>query len=99
MVTRAVRRFSKGMTSVTTFEADAFVPTANRLWLTFHGNSQARFGLREQTSPVLLELQIKAAMRSGDAMTVELEPEGVAKQRRIIINPHALPFVILSEGE
>jgi hypothetical protein len=87
------------MTSVTTYATEVFPPTASRLWLSFEGNGQARFGLREEMSSVLLELQLKAAMRSGNALTVELQPEGVAKQRRIIINPHALPYVILSEGE
>jgi hypothetical protein len=86
------------MLSVTTYETDV-LPTANRVWLSFEGNGQARFELGEELSPVLLELRIKAAMRSGDAITVELQPEGVAQQRRIIINPQALPFVVLTESE
>lgn len=87
------------MASVTTFHTDTFEPTATRLWLSFEGNGQARFELREETSAVLLELQIKAAMRGGDAMTIELKPEGVAQERKIILNPQALPFVVLTYGE
>jgi hypothetical protein len=87
------------MASVTTFQPDTFEPTANRLWLSFEGSGQARFELREETSAVLLELQIKAAMRGGDAMTIELKPEGVAQERKIILNPQALPFVVLTYGD
>jgi len=87
------------MTSVTTYGTEVLAPTTSRLWLSFEGNGQARFELGEEMSPMLLELRIKAAMRSGDAVTVELQPEGVAQKRRVIINPHALPFVVLTEGE
>ena len=52
-----------------------------------------------RASAVLLELQIKAAMRGGDAMTIELKPEGVAQERKIILNPQALPFVVLTYGD
>ena len=39
--------------------------------MSFSGDSKQRFQLRDNTSIALLELQIKAAMRNGEAITVE----------------------------
>ena len=78
---------------------EPWAPTSTSVWLSFSGDNKQRFQLRDNTSIALLEMQIKAAMRSGDAICVDLQPEDVAKERRVILNPHALPYVILTESD
>jgi hypothetical protein len=45
-----------------------------------------------------LEAQIKAAMRSGDALTVEVLDDDASRRSAIVLNGSALSFVVLSEG-
>jgi hypothetical protein len=78
---------------------EPWAPASTSVWLSFSGDNKQRFQLRDNTSIALLELQIKAAMRNGEAISVDLQPEDVAKDRKVILNPHALPYVILTDGE
>jgi hypothetical protein len=45
-----------------------------------------------------LEAQIKAAMRSGDALTLEVLDDGATRRSVIVLNGSALPFVVLTEN-
>lgn len=54
--------------------------------------------LRSDASLDHLEAQIKAAMRSGDPFAVETDaPSAGAQSARIVLNGHALPYVVLWE--
>jgi hypothetical protein len=54
--------------------------------------------LRNDTNLDHLEAQIKAAMRSGDPFAIETEaPDTDGRSARIVLNGHALPYVVLWE--
>ena len=75
-----------------------WAPTASAKWLSF-GDSTDRFLLLEDVSVSMLELQIKAAMRSGDPLSIELQPEVEGTNRHVILNPRVLPYVVVTEEQ
>jgi hypothetical protein len=78
--------------------ADGWSPTSNPKWLSLRGDGKERLRLPDDTSLAALEAHIKAAMRSGDALMIELQPDEHATDRRVILNGSALGFVVLLES-
>jgi hypothetical protein len=77
---------------------DGWSPTSNPTWLALGGDGEQRLRLPDGTNLAALEAHIKAAMRSGDALMIELQPDEHASDCRVILNGNALPFVILAES-
>jgi hypothetical protein len=71
-------------------------PPLTQKWLTL-SESDASWRLPEGTNLDHLEALIKAAMRSGDPLDVEVEGESPAHRMCLLLNGRALPFVVLSE--
>ena len=70
-------------------------PAHARGYLAVNGQ---QWRLRNDTSLDHLEAQIKAAMRSGDPLAVETDaPTRDGQSARIVLNGHALPYVVLWE--
>ncbi len=68
-------------------------------WLTLDGVPAGRWRLPDDTNLDLLEAHIKAAMRSGDVFTVEVQTDSGSCASRILLNGKALPYVVLSETD
>jgi len=74
--------------------AAAVVPTPK--WLVI-GESGARWRLPDETNLDHLEVVIRAAIRSGEPLSIEVEDDSVARTC-IVLNGRSLAFVVLSEG-
>lgn len=70
--------------------------SSTQKWLAVDGLPGQRWRLPDDANLDLLEMQIKAAMRSGDAVTIEVVSPSC--HSRIVLNGHALPFVVLFEA-
>ena len=66
-------------------------------WLALGGIPGQAWPLHDDTNLDVLEVQIKTAMRSGDALTVELPSDEESIGRRLVLNGNALPVVLLFE--
>ena len=86
-----------GNEAVSGARTDSWALTSNPKWLSFSGGGEQSWLLRGDTNLALLEAHIKAAMRSGEPLEVELQPDDPTTQSRVILNCHALAFVVLSE--
>jgi hypothetical protein len=71
--------------------------SATETWLVLDADGSQRFRLPNETSLDFLEAQIKAAMRTGDALTVDLVAEHASTRSCLVLNGHALAFVLLTE--
>ena len=69
-------------------------PATVRGYLAVNG---LQWRLRNDTNLDHLEAQIKAAMRSGDPFAIETDAPGDGRSARIVLNGHALPYVVLWE--
>lgn len=76
--------------------ASIAAPASMQKWLTL-GESRVSWQLPDDTSLDLLEALIKAAMRSGDPLTVEVEGAQRGHRVSLVLNGRAMPFVVLSE--
>ena len=74
----------------------AAAPPTTEKWLTL-AQADASWRLSEDQNLDLLNALIKAAMRSGDPLTVEVQGETPTHRISLILNGRALPFVVLSE--
>jgi hypothetical protein len=84
--------------STETFAPAPWAPTPSAKWLSF-GDSTDRFLLLEDVSVSMLELQIKAAMRSGDPLSIEVQAQVEETTRHVILNPRVLPYVVVTEEQ
>ena len=66
-------------------------------WLGLDGVPEQRWRLSDDANLDMLEAHIKAAMRSGEAVTVEVRSDCPPFQSRIVLNGRALAFVVLFE--
>jgi hypothetical protein len=70
-------------------------PAPLRSYLAVNG---FQWRLRTDANLDHVEAQVKAAMRSGDPFAVETDPQAAGgESARIILNGHALPYVLLWE--
>jgi hypothetical protein len=69
---------------------------AREKWLTLSA-SDASWRLPDDANLDHLEALIKAAMRSSDPLTVEVQGETPAHRMCLLLNGSALPFAVLSE--
>ncbi|HWS48153.1 MAG TPA: hypothetical protein VN636_19980 [Acidimicrobiia bacterium] len=66
-------------------------------WLVVGRDPSQRWRLADDTNLDYIEAQIKAAMRSGDTLTVEVGCVEGSQKHRLVLNGHALPYVLLIE--
>jgi hypothetical protein len=66
-------------------------------WLVF-GDSGARWPLPDDADLNYLEAVIKAAMRGGEPLTIEVRGDDPAIRSYVVLNGKALGFVVLCEG-
>jgi len=66
-------------------------------WLVF-GDSGARWQLPDDADLNYLEAVIKAAMRGGEPLTIEVRGADAAARSYVVLNGKALGFVVLCEG-
>ena len=75
--------------------APAAAPAPSK-WLAV-GESGARWRLPDDTNLDLLEVRIRASMRSGEPLSIEVE-DATEGRRCIVLNGRSLTYVVLSEG-
>ena len=75
--------------------APAPAPPAPK-WLVL-GESGARWRLPDETNVDHLEIVIRAAIRTGTALSIEVEDDS-AGRCCIVLNGRSLTYVVLSEG-
>jgi hypothetical protein len=66
-------------------------------WLVLDGMPDQRWRLADDTNLDILEAHIKAAMHSGEALSIEVESDCAPFQTRLVLNGRALAFVVLCE--
>jgi hypothetical protein len=74
--------------------APAAAPATSK-WLAL-GESGARWRLPDETNLDLLEVMIRASMRSGEPLSIEVEDD-TAGRRCIVLNGRSVMWVVLSE--
>ena len=65
-------------------------------WLVL-GESGARWRLPDDTNVDHLEIVIRAAIRTGTALSIEVEDDSAGRSC-IVLNGRSLTYVVLSEG-
>jgi hypothetical protein len=77
---------------------DSGAPAAGtQKWLEL-GDSGARWRLPDDADVNYLEAVIKAAMRGGEPLTIEVRGDDPAIRSYVVLNGKALGFVVLCEG-
>ena len=88
-----------GVSGIGRWPADAAAPATAPLgpkWLVL-GESGARWRLPDETNVDHLEIEIRAAIRSGTPLSIEVEDDS-AGRCCIVLNGRSLTYVVLSEG-
>jgi hypothetical protein len=70
---------------------------ASPKWLML-GEAGMRWRLPDDTNLDHLEVMIRAAIRGGEPVSIEVQGDGTALRSCLVLNGRSLRFVVLSEG-